>query len=147
MHLTATLPPSTSKAATPGRRGKASRTAAVKPSTTEGLTRVVVYGLLAGKDLIRKRLSEEALYLQHPTLGEFDPSTEYFNPHLLLRPGAAMPRIGELSLENEDEMSPGQKTLDEVTKGRIWRVFDLASGGEAVSEVTPSPRLKSTLEE
>jgi hypothetical protein len=116
------------------------------PKGAEGLTRIVIYGLVTDKDAIGKHLSSAGLYLQHPKLSEYDQSMEYFNPQLLLRPGANMPRVEDLNMNAEDESSPSPTTLDEASKGRILRVFDLANSGGAVApEVTPSPRLKSTL--
>lgn len=147
VHTTATFAPEKPKEGNCLKGSKASKAQAQESHIAGRLTRVVIYGLFADKDLIGKHLSEAELYLQHPTLDEYDQSVEYFNPHLLLRPGAKMPRIEELSLQTEGEMSPPPTILDEVSKGRIWRVFDLASGGEVIPEVTSSPRLKATLKE
>ncbi|RMJ13416.1 hypothetical protein CDV36_006921 [Fusarium kuroshium] len=122
-------------------------TATLTPSSTQGLIRVVIYGLFEDRDLIGKHLSKANLYLQHPTLEEYEQSVKYFNPHLLLRPGATMPRIEDLSLQDDEPISPGPTVLDEVRQGKIWRIFDSASGGEVVPKVTASPRLKTTLEE
>ncbi|RSL54260.1 hypothetical protein CEP54_010011 [Fusarium duplospermum] len=121
-------------------------TATLAPSSTQGQIRVVIYGLFKDRDLIGKHLSKANLYLQHPTMEEYDQSVKYFNPHLLLRPGAKMPRIEDLSLQDDEPMSPGPTVLDEVRQGKIWRIFDSASGGEVVPKVTASPRLKTTLE-
>ena len=107
---------------------------------------MVVYGLMANKDAVGKHLSRAQLYLQHPRLVEYDQSTEYFNPHLLLRPGARMPRIEDLCVDTE-ESKPGPTALDEVKKGRIWGIIDQANGGLVVPEVVPSCRLKSALKE
>lgn len=147
VHTTAKLAPENPKEGNGLEGSKASKAQAQKSHIPGRLTRVVIYGLFADKDLIGKHLSEAELYLQHPTLDEYDQSVEYFNPHLLLRPGAKMPRIEELSLQTEDETTPAPTILDEVSKGRIWRVFNSASGGEMIPEVTSSPRLKATLKE
>ena len=107
---------------------------------------MVVYGLMANKDAVGKHLSRAQLYLQHPRLVEYDQSTEYFNPHLLLRPGARMPKIEDLCVDAE-ESTPGPTALDEVKKGRIWGIMDQANGGPVVPEIVPSRRLKSALKE
>ncbi|KAH8665633.1 SNF2 family N-terminal domain-containing protein [Ilyonectria robusta] len=147
VHTTATFAPEKPNEGHCPKGSKASKAQAQESHIAGRLTRVVIYGLFADKDLIGKHLSEAELYLQHPTLDEYDQSVEYFNPHFLLRPGAKMPRIEELSLQTEDETTPAPTILDEVSKGRIWRVFDSASGGEVIPEVTSSPRLKATLKE
>lgn len=147
VHTTATFAPEKPNEGHCPKGSKASKAQAQESHIAGRLTRVVIYGLFADKDLIGKHLYEAELYLQHPTLDEYDQSVEYFNPHFLLRPGAKMPRIEELSLQTEDETTPAPTILDEVSKGRIWRVFDSASGGEVIPEVTSSPRLKATLKE
>ncbi|KAJ3542098.1 hypothetical protein NM208_g4029 [Fusarium decemcellulare] len=149
VHMTATFVPETSETPKKGhsaKRGKASKALTPGPFTTGRLTRIVIYGLFTDKDPIGRHLSAAELYLQHPLLDEYDQSVEYYNPHLLLRPGSEMPRIEDLHLQGEEETLPGSDALDEVSQGKIWRIFDMASGGEGVPEVTPSPRLKTTLE-
>jgi hypothetical protein len=113
----------------------------------EGLARIVVYGFMSEKNAVGKHLSNSDLFLQHPLQSEFEQSVQYFNPHFLLRPGAKMPNIEALHISGEEAASQGPTVLDEVSKGRIWRIFDLASGSEQVPEVKPSLRLKSTLRE
>ncbi|KAM5381181.1 hypothetical protein ACJZ2D_003097 [Fusarium nematophilum] len=147
VHMTATLAVETAREVTCVKRGKASKAQTQEPPIPEGLTRIVIYGLFEDRGLIGKHLSEASLYLQHPTLDEYDQTVDYFNPHLLLRPGAKMPRIQDLSLQAEEEMSPSPAVLDEVHQGKIWRIFDSASGREVMPKVTTSPRLKTPLEE
>lgn len=100
------------------------------------------------KDDIADLLSDEGLFFQHPTPEEYDPVVPYFNPHFLLRPGAEMPRIEDLSVSGCSRPAAGKSALlDEVDKGRIWKIFDLANGVGALASVAASGRLKSTLRE
>ncbi|KAF4995234.1 hypothetical protein FGRMN_5265 [Fusarium graminum] len=109
--------------------------------------RIVIYGLSKDAVAVGTHLSGTKLYLQHPIPDEYDHSMQYHNPHLLLRPGASMPRIQDLKLQ-DDEEKPIQSSvtvLDEVSKGRIWRILDSATGGVVSSQVACSTRLRSTL--
>ncbi|KAJ4246540.1 hypothetical protein NW762_013481 [Fusarium torreyae] len=149
VHMTATLVPKTLPETNCVQKGQANKSQIQKQSSDGRQARIAIHGLFNDKDLIGRHLSAAELYLQHPTLDEYDQSVEYSNPHLLLRPGARMPRIQNLSLENEEEEKShqiGSAVLDEVSQGKIWRIFDLASGGEVRPHIAPSPRLKSTLQ-
>lgn len=109
--------------------------------------RIVVYGRMEDKDDIANLLSDAGLFFQHPTADEYDPEVPYFNPHFLLRPGAEMPKIEGLSISGAQSASGRDGLLDEVSQGKIWRIFDDASGAGALASVTASPRLNSTLRE
>lgn len=43
-------------------------------------------------------LSDDGLYLQHPSPAQYGLELEYHNPHYLVRPGSEMPKLEELSL-------------------------------------------------
>ncbi|KEZ43834.1 hypothetical protein SAPIO_CDS3994 [Scedosporium apiospermum] len=109
--------------------------------------RVVVYGKMEDKDDIANLLSDAGLFFQHLTADEYDPEVPYFNPHFLLRPGAEMPKIEGLSISDSQSASGRGGLLDEVSQGKIWRIFDGASGAGTLASVTASPRLNSTLRE
>jgi hypothetical protein len=145
VHLTASLSEGSAeieREAKPSARCKARK----PQKSINAMARVAIYGMMSDKDAIGKHLSDADLYLQHPLMSEYDGRVPYYNPHLLLRPGASMPRIEDLIIDADEVGSPGPTVLDEVSKGRIWRIFDLANGGDAViPEVTPSLRLKSEL--
>lgn len=147
VHLTASFAPEPLEDSSKAGVNRPMKPRKTEAPTTKGLTRMVIYGLLADKEAIGKHLTKAKLYLQHPRPVEYDQSVEYFNPHLLLRPGAKMPRIEDLHLDTEKESTPGPTALDEVKRGRIWGIIDQADGGTVVPEVVPSPRLKSTLKE
>jgi hypothetical protein len=105
---------------------------------------LVVYGHLKDRRAVGALLADKGLALQHPH--EFDNNVEYHNPHFLLRPGARMPNIdcnpsSSLSTTMKDEI------LDECRKSRLTRVFDSANGLGLHCQVSPSPRLRSTLKE
>ncbi|KAM0344159.1 hypothetical protein ACHAPU_007881 [Fusarium lateritium] len=110
---------------------------------------IVIYGLSKDTVAVGAHLSEAKLYLQHPSSDEYDHSMQYHNPHLLLRPGASMPRIQDLKLQHDGDKPIESSTtiLDEVSKGRIWRILDSATGGHVSSQVACSTRLRSTLRE
>ena len=109
--------------------------------------RVVVYGKMEDKDDIANFLSDAGLFFQHPTADEYDPEVPYFNPHFLLRPGAEMPKLEGLSISDSQSASGRGGLLDEVSQGKIWRIFDSASGARTLASVTASQRLNSTLRE
>ncbi|RYP62494.1 hypothetical protein DL769_007273 [Monosporascus sp. CRB-8-3] len=111
----------------------------------DAIARVVVYGRMEDKDDIANLLSDAGLFFQHPTLDEYDPGVPYFNPHLLLRPGAEMPKIEGLSISGSQRAATKGGLLDEVNQGRIWRIFDLASGAGTSAVAAASSRLRSTL--
>jgi hypothetical protein len=120
--------------------------AATRKTKNDGVTaRVVVHGKIDDKDEIADTLSDCGVYFQQPTASEIDPDVPYFNPHLLLRPGAQMPRIEALSISDDSTAAAG--AMDEVNQGKIWRMFNQAGGCENVGDVEPSPRLKSVLKE
>ena len=113
----------------------------------DAIARIVVYGRMEDKDDIANILSDAGLFFQQPTLDEYDSEVPYFNPHLLLRPGAEMPKIEELSISDSQRAAAKGGLLDEVNQGRIWRIFDLASGVGTSALRTASPRLTSMLRE
>ncbi|RYP70475.1 hypothetical protein DL771_005412 [Monosporascus sp. 5C6A] len=127
------------------RISKKSRDSASKWRLEDAVARVVVYGRMEDKDDIANLLSDAGLFFQQPALDEYDPGVPYFNPHLLLRPGAEMPKIEGLSISDPQRAATNGGLLDEVNQGRIWRIFDLASGAGTSVVAAASPRLRSTL--
>lgn len=130
-----------------GKKSKSSATSDAKWRVKNATVRITVYGRMEDKDAIADLLSDEALFFQHPTSEECDPGMPYFNPHFLLRPGAEMPKIEELSISESRSASEKSVVLDEVNQGRIWRIFDLANSVGASTSVAASRRLKSELRE
>lgn len=110
----------------------------------ERSVRIVIYGLVAEKKEVGAVLSDAGLYFQHPLPTEYDGKLPYINPHYLLRPGSQMPSLEGLSISGP-EGSKVVDLLDDVSKGRLMRIFDMAQGPESPLQITPSPRLKSTL--
>lgn len=110
--------------------------------------RIAVHGYRTDKKAIGKGLSKANIFLQHPSAAEVLPEVEYDNPHYLLRPGAEMPRIEDLSIDIDNEI-PSQTELEDETKSsNLLRIFESAGadGEAAISlKATPSPRLRSTL--
>jgi len=147
VHLTATPATDPPNKATGGKISKARISQNTVIATGEGLARIVIYELIKEKDAVGKHVSKSELYLQHPLLSEYDQHVPYFNPHLLLQPRASMPNIEALTISSGEATPPGPTVLDEVSKGRIWLILDLASGIDEVPEVRANPRLKSTLRE
>ncbi|KIW29334.1 uncharacterized protein PV07_05154 [Cladophialophora immunda] len=107
--------------------------------------RITVYGYRSEKDEIGHFLSVGRTYLQHPRIGECEPGTEYCNPHYLVRPGARLPPLEELTISPESPVSKGPEMLNETDKSKIMRVFDTAADFSVPEELVPSPRLRTTL--
>ena len=144
--LAATLLPRPSHDKERRKKTKSSGTSGAAWKVEHATARVVVYGKMDNKDVIADLLSDEGLFFQHPTAEEYDPRIPYFNPHFLLRPGAEMPKIEELSV-SDTSSATGKSLLDEVNHSKIWGIFDLANGPGASAFVTASRRLKSELQE
>lgn len=110
--------------------------------------RIAIHGLRRDKETIGKLLSNAGLFLQHPSAAELIPEVEYDNPHYLLRPGAEMPAMEDLSMEI-DEGIPSQNELeDETGTSNLLQIFESAAAeGDPVThlEPLPSPRLCSSL--
>ncbi|KAF4430540.1 SNF2 family domain-containing protein [Fusarium austroafricanum] len=119
------------------------------PSVEERKARIIIYGSSTDKDTIGAHLSKAKLYLQHPTSLEYDYTMQYYNPHLLLRPGAEMPRIQDLAIQDEgpEPSRVSSTALDEIAQSKIWRIFDSASGGDIDPQVICSGRLRTPLRE
>ncbi|KAM7189881.1 SNF2 family N-terminal domain containing protein [Rhypophila sp. PSN 637] len=148
VQITATMQRPAKPAAKPhaGSR-KAETRSANSRSNSERPVRLVVCGLTAEKDAVRDLMSENELFFQHPLPVEVTSlvsGLRYFNPHLLVRPGSQMPDLASLSLSASSDVSPAD-VLDDVSKARLMRVFDMGSDPTATVEVKPSPRLKTAL--
>lgn len=111
----------------------------------ERSVRMVIYGLAAEKNEVGALLSAGTLYFQHPLPTEYDRNLPYCNPHYLLRPGSRMPLLEELCISGA-EGSNKIDLLDDESKGRIMRIFDMAQDPGSPSQIIPSSRLKSTLQ-
>jgi hypothetical protein len=112
----------------------------------ESIARIVIVGPNQERLRIGKALSESNLFLQHPYAEECG-ELEYSNPHYLLRPGAAMPKL-QVSAEFGAPRAVLPGVLSDVNKYRITRIFDVASldGSQNICPQTfTSPRLKSSL--
>lgn len=117
-----------------------------KASAKEYLVRIVVHGMKEEKKEIGNLLSEDGLFLQHPSLEECGQNVEYCNPHYL-RPGSQTPAL-EVSVDSAGtEDSTHSEERDEVNIARLAKIFDCADGGEAERSPTiaTSPRLRSEL--
>ena len=109
--------------------------------------RIIVYGLASERFAVGNLLSDDGLYLQHPSISEYDRNVEYLNPHYLLRPGAQMPNLEHLSINPDSGVEKPSESLDEVNKSRFIRIFDLAHEVGGPLTVQPSHRLRSTPQE
>jgi hypothetical protein len=107
--------------------------------------RIVVYGMLRDRVAVGDLLSNADLYLQHPSVGEYDENVEYCNPHYLVRPGAQLPQLGHFSTLSQTETAASSHTLTESNKNRLMQVFDYANDDGISSQVIPSSRLRSIL--
>jgi hypothetical protein len=114
----------------------------------DSTARIVVSGAKQEQLRIGKTLSDSRLFLQHPYVEECG-DLEYSNPHYLLRPGAAMPTLQNAAgFRTPRAATSGM--LNEVSKNRIMRIFDIASL-YSLQGICPqtftSPRLKSDLKQ
>jgi hypothetical protein len=100
---------------------------------------ITLYGFRQDSDAVGALLSENKLYLQQPST--FDPSTVYFNPQYLLRPGAEF----NLAAQGDSKSSTPEKKMGEAIKHQMLRVFDLAAGPATFSEIQESKRLITCL--
>lgn len=116
-------------------------------SSQECSVRIVIYGLKSERSDVGNLLSKESLYLQHPSATECDRDVIYCNPHYLVRPGCQLPVLAELSISSNTRTIKAPGTLDEVEISRLLRVFDSGDNFGITSQISASPRLRSTLKE
>ncbi len=112
--------------------------------------RIVVHGFKKETVVIGDLLSDAELFFQQPSMEKCGRDIEYWNPHYLLRPGAQMPNLEDLSISPEGCSTPAGEALEEAEKNKFMRIFDDASdlGDPGVCYLTtPSPRLRSTLKQ
>jgi hypothetical protein len=100
---------------------------------------ITLYGFRQDRDAVGTLLSENKLFLQQPRT--FDPSTVYFNPQYLLRPGAEF----NLAAQGDSKSSIPEKKMSEAIKHQMLRVFDSAAGPATFSEMQGSKRLITCL--
>ncbi|PVH83872.1 hypothetical protein DL98DRAFT_558686, partial [Cadophora sp. DSE1049] len=116
-------------------------------NTYDCLVRIVVNGVKSEERAVSKLLSEAGLILQHPFSTELYRYVHYHNPHYLLRPGSQMPTLEALFLLTDRTNVVSDTSLDEVEKSRFMQIFNSANGPASTWNVTPSPRLRSTLKD
>lgn len=109
--------------------------------------RIIVYGLKSDRSAVGELLSQDSLYFQHPSATECEIDVEYCNPHYLVRPGCQLPALKDLSIASDTRTIKVSEILDEAEKSRLLRVFDSIDDFGAPSQITASPRLRSTLKE
>jgi hypothetical protein len=106
---------------------------------------VVIYSIRSDADAIGNFLSDDELYLQHPT--DYDSRFPYFNPQYLLRPGAEMPRAQDAGQITSSDSSSGDDVLNEKRTIQMLQVFNHANGPLVFSKASESPRLVTSLQE
>jgi len=110
--------------------------------------RLVLYGHISDEEAVGKALSDNDLYLQHPSLTECDGRVPYFNPQYLLRPGASMPELENLMISGQEKSRrQAGDPLDEVERSRLLQIFESAHDPNATFGIHQSSRLQSTLKE
>lgn len=108
--------------------------------------RIMISGSQENRNQIGALLSDAKLFLQHPYVEECG-EIGYSNPHYLLRPGAALPKL-KSSPGFRQSQAAVSGSLDEVKKNRIMRVFDAAGSASSpclLPENFLSKRLKLVL--
>jgi hypothetical protein len=106
---------------------------------------IVIYGLRKDMDIVGNLLSEGCLYLQHPM--ECDTRTAYVNPQYWVRPGSQMPKVEGMTFAAASRSTSSKELLDEMGTNQLLQLFDCANGPTIFSEVKPSPRLRTRLQE
>ncbi|RBR18860.1 hypothetical protein FVER53590_11656 [Fusarium verticillioides] len=106
---------------------------------------IVIYGLRNDMNNIGDLLEDSELFLQHPT--EYDTRLEYLNPQYLIRPGSTFPRVNGASFQALANQQSSDQVMEEKSKSEVHRVFDSASGPSTFTQVQPSPRLRTSLQE
>ena len=107
--------------------------------------RIIIYGLKSERCAVGELLSNAALYLQQPSATERGTDAEYCNPHYLVRPGGQLPVLEDLTISSDTRIKEASEMLDEAEKSRLLRLFDSTDDFEVASQLTASPRLRSTL--
>ncbi|KAH6717629.1 SNF2 family N-terminal domain-containing protein, partial [Leptodontidium sp. MPI-SDFR-AT-0119] len=129
--------------------GKLKMKKSAPPKTAQKCSiRITLYGLLNDKLVIGDLLSDAGFFLQHPYAAEIIPEVQYDNPHYLLRPGAEMPKLEHLHLDNVDDSPTQTEPGNEISKSRFLQIFETAEadGGTVTAvKTSPSPRLRSPL--
>ncbi|KAK3323152.1 SNF2 family N-terminal domain-containing protein [Cercophora scortea] len=103
-----------------------------------------VYGFQANADSVGQFLSEKEYFLQTP---DQNGSVPYLNPQAFIPPGTDS-QEWHSSLETDMDINTmqGQATnIDPITKSKIQKVLDSASGPSTFSETLVSNRLKTPL--
>lgn len=106
---------------------------------------IVIYGLRKDMNDIGDFLDDYELFLQHPT--EYDTRLEYLNPQYLLRSGSTIPRADGAAFQVLANQHSSHQVMEERAKSEVHRVFDSASGPSNFTQVQPSPRLRTSLQE
>ncbi|KAH0541601.1 hypothetical protein FGG08_003949 [Glutinoglossum americanum] len=106
---------------------------------------IVIYGFHEDMDAVGNSLSEGCLYLQHPK--EWDTRVVYVNPQYWIRPGSQMPKVEGMSFVAASSFAPCRESLDETRTNQLLRLFDCANGPTIYSEVRPSHRLRTHLQD
>lgn len=109
---------------------------------------IVIYGILTEFDAVGSSLSDDGLYLQHPS--QFDDSVPYQNPHFLLPPGFEMPNHKSTKIVHCPSLTDTDDCGDHLDRKKlhaVLRTFDCANGPATYTKFGPSLRLKTQLQE
>lgn len=108
--------------------------------------RITIYCKMNDVVKIGNILSDDGLFLQHPSARECGTQFKYHNPHYFVPPGSTMPRLEDLSLFSDDKTEEKPESLDEVSKARIVSIFDAAyEPSSELPAIEPSTRLTTAL--
>jgi hypothetical protein len=115
-------------------------------NTHTGTLECIVYGFEVDADEVGDFLSDNNLYLQHPS--GCDPDAIYLNPQFLVSPGESMPTLQMLALIKADgAQNSADGVLKEKEKVEVLQVFNHSQGPAVYSEVTSSASVKTPLKE
>ncbi|KAF8538868.1 SNF2 family N-terminal domain-containing protein [Trichophaea hybrida] len=102
---------------------------------------ILVYGFRKDLEEIGDFLSQNELFLQHPSF--FDPAVHYDNPHYLLSPGKEIEIPDQAHLGSQGQAGERKSTSNVVNE--ISDIFETAGGPTHYSEVRVSAHLKTEL--
>jgi hypothetical protein len=102
---------------------------------------ILVYGFRKDLEEVGDFLSQNELFLQHPSF--FDPAVNYDNPHYLLSPGKEIEIPDQAHLGSQGQAGERKSTSNVVNE--ISDIFETAGGPTNYSEVRVSAHLKTEL--
>jgi hypothetical protein len=103
--------------------------------------KLTIYGAMEDSEFTANELSVRGLYLQQPQLK--NESSEYFNPHYLIRPGSTF----QEATEEVPVTTQRLQMISSSVKFDVYHLFDSATASANFVEASVSGRLKTNLKQ